>query len=283
MPLQLRCRMATQTGVGGFNLYAGGHQFNAQPIPVHRGTTYHYNVRAHLPLSRVDASFKLHVLLRKTPGPVALPSGVTATAVAAGQVHSLAIGSDGKIYSWGNNYYGQLGNGTTTTSLTPVAITLSNGVTATAIGAGFGHSLAIGSDGKTYAWGFNNVGQLGNGTTTDSHTPLAVNLPAGKTSLVLGTGSEASYSLAILTSAPTAAILSGFHVVHAGNALSFHWRVASGAGLRGFFLTAGTHRLNRLLIALDAHQQSYAFVSRWQGHGPYLLPGGAVVTLASTG
>jgi len=56
--------MATQTGVGGFSLYAGGHQFNAQPIPVHRGTTYHYNVRAHLPLSRVDASFKLRVLLR---------------------------------------------------------------------------------------------------------------------------------------------------------------------------------------------------------------------------
>jgi len=182
---------------------------------------------------------------------------------------------------------GQLGNGTTTNRLTPGPVALPSGVTATAVAAGIAHSLAIGPNGKVYAWGFNNVGQLGNGTTTDSHTPLAVNLPAGKTSLILGTGSEASHSLAILTSAPTAAILSGFHVVHAGNALSFHWRVASGAGLRGFFLTAGTHRLNRLLIALDAHQQSYAFVSRWQGHDPYLLhgvmPGGAVVTLASTG
>ncbi len=109
------------------------------------------------------------------------------------------------------------------------------------------------------------------------------------TPLALGTGSSATHSLAILTSssAPTAAILSGFHVVHAGDAIRFHWRVASGAGLRGFFLTAGTHRLNRLLIAVDAHRHSYAYRSRWQGHGPYLLhgllQGGAVVTLATTG
>ncbi len=115
-----------------------------------------------------------------------------------------------------------------------------------------------------------------------------MNLPAGTTPLALGIGSEANHSLAILTSsAPTAAILSGFHVVHAGDAIHFHWRVASGAGLRGFFLTAGTHRLNRLLIRVTPQRHSYAYRSRWQGHGPYLLhsllQGGAVVTLATTG
>jgi len=110
------------------------------------------------------------------------------------------------------------------------------------------------------------------------------------TPLALGIGSQANHSFAILTSsggAPTAAILSGFHVVHAGGAIRFHWRVASGAGPSGFFLTAGTHRLNRLLIAVNVHRHSYAYRSRWQGHGPYLLhgllQGGTVVTLATTG
>jgi len=234
-----------------------------------------------------------------TPVAITLaPAVPAATVVAAGASHSLAIGSDGNIHAWGYNSNGQLGTGTTTDSHTPVAITLASGVTATAIAAGGFYSLAIGSDGKEYAWGGGNqFGQLGNGTsnTSPNPTPIAVNLPAGTTPLALGIGSEANHSLAILTSsAPTAAILSGFHVVHAGDAIRFHWRVATGAGLRGFFLTAGTHRLDRRLIPVDAHRQSYAYRSRWQGHGPYLLqvpppdgsrsststPGGAVVRRA---
>jgi len=228
------------------------------------------------------------------PALVNPPTGLKATAIAAGQDHSLAIGPDGKVYAWGYNGNGELGNGKTTTSSTPEAITLASGVTSRAIAAGGHHSLAIGSDGKEYAWGDNEYGQLGNGTTTCAScanpTPAAVNLPAGMTPLALGIGSQANHSLAILTSssgAPTAAILSGFHAVHAGGAIRFHWRVASGAGLRGFFLTAGTHRLNRALIAVDARRQGYAYRSWWQGHGPYLLhgvlQGGAVMTLATTG
>ncbi len=161
------------------------------------------------------------------------------------------------------------------------------GLKATAIAAGGYHGLAIGSDGNMYAWGANGNGELGNGTNAGSSTPVVVHLPPGMTPLALGTGSEAIHSLAILSSgAPTAAILSGFHAVHAGGAIRFHWRVASGAGLSGFFLTAGMHRLNRRLIGVNAHRQSYAYLSRWQGHGPYrlhgILQGGAVVTLATT-
>lgn len=85
-----------------------------------------------------------------TPEPVTLPSGVTVTAVATGKVHSLAIGSDGNVYSWGYNGFGQLGDGTTFDSSTPLAITLASGVTATAIAAGAYHSLAIGSNGTIY-------------------------------------------------------------------------------------------------------------------------------------
>ncbi len=87
----------------------------------------------------------------------------------------------------------------------------------------------------------------------NSSIPVVAHLPVRMTPLALGIGSQANHSFAILTSsAPTAAILSGFHVVRASGAIRFHWRVASGAGLRGFSLAAGTHRLNHLLIRVDA-------------------------------
>ncbi len=223
------------------------------------------------------------------------------SAALGGANPAIAATPSGGVYAWGDNSNGQLGNGKLSNSSTPVAITLPNGVTATAIAAGGYHSLAIGSDGKVYAWGFNGDGQLGTGTTTDSHTPVLVNPPTGLTATAIAAGGF--HSLAIgsdgnayawgsnlygqLGNGTTAAILSRFHAVHAGGATLFHWRVASGAGVRGFFLTAGTHRLNRRLIAVNAHRQSYTYRSRWQGHGPYLLhgilQGGAVVTLASTG
>jgi len=224
------------------------------------------------------------------------------SAALGGANPAIAATPSGGVYAWGDNSNGQLGNGTTTNSSTPVVITLAPAVTAaTAVAAGQDHSLAVGSDGKVYAWGANNHDQLGDGTTTQRLTPVLVNPPTGLTATAIAAGGF--HSLAIgsdgnayawgsnlygqLGNGTTAAILSRFHAVHAGGATLFHWRVASGAGVRGFFLTAGTHRLNRRLIAVNAHRQSYTYRSRWQGHGPYLLhgilQGGAVVTLASTG
>ena len=63
-----------------------------------------------------------------TPGAVSLPSGVSATAIAAGQLTGYATGSDGTVYAWGSGAKGQLGNGTTTTAqTTPVAVSLPSG------------------------------------------------------------------------------------------------------------------------------------------------------------
>ena len=113
-----------------------------------------------------------------TPVVVSLPAGVSATKIAAGSEHSLAIGSDGKLYVWGYNEYGQLGNGGAVNLKTPAAISLAAGVSATAIAGGEDHSLAIGSNGAVYAWGYNANGQLGNGGTTQTNTPVEVSLPA---------------------------------------------------------------------------------------------------------
>ena len=91
--------------------------------------------------------------------------------------HSLAVGSDGKLYAWGHNTNGQLGNGTVTSSTTPIVVSMPAGVTATAVAAGDAHSVALGSNGSVYDWGYNGFGQLGNNTTTDAHTPVKVTLP----------------------------------------------------------------------------------------------------------
>jgi alpha-tubulin suppressor-like RCC1 family protein len=93
-------------------------------------------------------------------------------AVAAGGKHSLGLRSDEKLWAWGTNVHGQLGDGTTTTSLTPVEL-----VSATnylAVAAGQRHSLGLKLDRTVWTWGWNGHGQLGNGTTVDSANPVQV-------------------------------------------------------------------------------------------------------------
>jgi alpha-tubulin suppressor-like RCC1 family protein len=128
-----------------------------------------------------------------------IPVGVNGLAgvgaVAAGGAHSLAIKSDGSVVAWGWNTYGQLGNGTTANSATPVVVTgLTSGVVAVA--AGENHSLALKSNGSVVAWGFNGYGQLGNGTITNSLTPVAV---SGLTSGVAAVTGGQRHSLAVKT------------------------------------------------------------------------------------
>ncbi|WP_436791186.1 RCC1 domain-containing protein [Yinghuangia sp. YIM S10712] len=115
-----------------------------------------------------------------TPGTVRELSGVTA--VAAGCTFSLALLSDGTVKAWGNNFSGQLGNGTSgsISNNTPVTVIDPANPSAplrgvTAIAAGCDHSLALLSNGTVKAWGANDHGQLGNGTVGgDTGTPVTV-------------------------------------------------------------------------------------------------------------
>ncbi len=111
--------------------------------------------------------------------PVAVSGLSGATAIAARVFHTCALLSDGTAQCWGDNSYGDLGNGSMTGSTTPVVVSLPSGTTAIAIAAGGDHSCALLSNGTAQCWGLNNFGQLGNGTTTNSSTPVAVILSGG--------------------------------------------------------------------------------------------------------
>jgi alpha-tubulin suppressor-like RCC1 family protein len=85
--------------------------------------------------------------------------------VAAGRTHNLAVRSDGTVTAWGLNDHGALGDGTTTDRSTPVQVRGLSGVI-TQVAAGEAFSLALRSDGTVWAWGRNDHGQLGRGTTS---------------------------------------------------------------------------------------------------------------------
>ncbi|GAA2758957.1 cell wall anchor protein [Actinopolymorpha rutila] len=107
----------------------------------------------------------------------AMPSGTKLTAVFAGRFHTLALDTNGRMWAWGNNFYGQLGDGTTATRTSPVQVTdgaMPSGTKLVAVSAGWGHTVALDSEGHAWAWGNNAYGQLGNGTHTGAVTPVQV-------------------------------------------------------------------------------------------------------------
>ena len=102
-----------------------------------------------------------------------LASGVTA--IAAGAVHTCALMTGGGVKCWGDNHFGQLGDGTTTSHATPVDVLgLENDGVVTAITAGGSHTCALTTGSGVKCWGYNTDGQLGNDSTTNSPTPVPV-------------------------------------------------------------------------------------------------------------
>ncbi|WP_274652828.1 RCC1 domain-containing protein [Paenibacillus humicola] len=99
-------------------------------------------------------------------------AGKSIKKVDGGEFHSIALQSDGTVWTWGNNWYGQLGDGTKENRVTPVQV--KNLTDVVDVAAGNWHSLALKSDGTVWAWGYNYYGQLGDGSTIDRDTPVQV-------------------------------------------------------------------------------------------------------------
>jgi alpha-tubulin suppressor-like RCC1 family protein len=124
------------------------------------------------------------VIIRTTPSDVSgLGSGSGVVAIAAGDGHSCALMNNTQVKCWGWNNFGQLGNGTTVSTVQPFTnptdvVTNTTGpvylTNVIALGAALGHTCALISGGGVKCWGWNVLGRLGDGTTTERHLPVDV-------------------------------------------------------------------------------------------------------------
>jgi alpha-tubulin suppressor-like RCC1 family protein len=114
------------------------------------------------------------------PVAVSAPPGTKWAQITAGSSFTCALTTDGNAYCWGLGATGQLGNGTTTSSYVPVAVStgagteLPAGTVLTQISSGYSSTCAMDTTSHVYCWGLNNNGQLGNGTQVTSDVPVLV-------------------------------------------------------------------------------------------------------------
>jgi hypothetical protein len=107
---------------------------------------------------------------RWTPGRV-IGTGAVWTKVSARGAHTVALKTNGTLWAWGYNEYGQLGDGTTIDRLRPVRVL---GTGWASVTAGLGFTVGVRKDGALWAWGNNHVGELGDGTTTNRSRPVRI-------------------------------------------------------------------------------------------------------------
>jgi alpha-tubulin suppressor-like RCC1 family protein len=124
------------------------------------GITYTYRVRA--TNNTGDSMYSNEA--------IPVESLVIVGALAGGAGHSVAIKDDGTVWAWGDNKYGQLGNGTTNSSLVPTQVLGISGLVE--VCCGDEHVLSLNSDGTVWGWGRNSAGQLADGTTATRLVPV---------------------------------------------------------------------------------------------------------------
>lgn len=113
-----------------------------------------------------------------SPVPVVFLSNIIA--IKSGERFSLALRSDGSVWSFGYNADGEVGDGTTIDRYSPVQVHdtgnvgFLSGITAISGGGDYGHSLALKNDGTVWAWGFNSYGGLGDNTNNTRTSPVQV-------------------------------------------------------------------------------------------------------------
>ena len=155
------------------------------------GTVWVWGKAAYGTQSGVDSSFAVQVIAN-----VLMPGSVFngVSKVAAGDMHNVALKSDGTVWTWGSNAYAQLGNGTpgtTNGSLSPI----NTGLTGVkAIAAGGSHTLALKTDGTVWAWGNNTQGQIGTNSTAN-YISVPTQIPGLSGITAIAAGGYVSFAL----------------------------------------------------------------------------------------
>jgi alpha-tubulin suppressor-like RCC1 family protein len=107
--------------------------------------------------------------------PVAVAGGLRFVSITAGQAFTCALTGSGRVFCWGNNSSGQLGDGTRLVRLEPVPVALPTGTRVTSLDAGSSHACVVLDDLRAFCWGLNSLGALGNGGNSGfATTPVAV-------------------------------------------------------------------------------------------------------------
>jgi hypothetical protein len=182
--------------------------------------------------------------------PVQVPGLTDIVAVGAGGWHSLALSADGTVWAWGRNSEGQIGTGTPTTSgcdCVPAPVQVPGLANVTMVVGGLLSSFALETDGSVYAWGYNEDGELGNGTfSSGSATPTQVSGLAGVTSIAAG-----AYHVLAIVGSPLSVTSTGLPGATLGTAYAtaltatggtspYTWAVTSGTLPPGLSLNAST-------------------------------------------
>jgi alpha-tubulin suppressor-like RCC1 family protein len=159
--------VSTGTGLGVVSTIAGGYRHNCA---ISNGNAYCWGLNDDGQLGDGTHNTSLTPIMVNQVNGFSNP-----TSIVAGYEYTCAIADGGKVYCWGDNQYGQLGDGTYTSSDVPVLVSAPTGVSvATSISVDYNHTCAVYSN-IAYCWGNNNHGQLGNNTTTNSNIPVLVN------------------------------------------------------------------------------------------------------------
>jgi RCC1 and BTB domain-containing protein len=115
--------------------------------------------------------------------------------VCCGHKHSLALTKTGKLYAWGSNYYGQIGNKSFANQLSPIDINFFDNQKIVSICCGYGHSMALTENGVVYGWGYNSFGQLGIGNDYNHNIPTKITSSEGVIFLKIACGPHHSLIL----------------------------------------------------------------------------------------
>lgn len=121
---------------------------------------------------------------KETATPSRVVGGYRFSSLALGIYHACGLTADSRAYCWGDNLNGQLGNGTTTPSSSPVPI--SGDLRWRSISLGGAHGCGLTTDGAAYCWGNNVRGQFGNGSTEPSFSPQLIAAPGTYVAITAG-------------------------------------------------------------------------------------------------
>lgn len=129
------------------------------------------------------------------PRPVKLPHGTKVAKIANGGYDGLALTVGGTLWAWGDDAFGQLGDGAFKTSLLPVRVKVPAGDKIVSIGAGSEHGVALTSTGRVLTWGRGSWGQLGTGGKANRDVPVQVRVPADDKITAVSAGGGFSLAL----------------------------------------------------------------------------------------